>query len=72
MGNRDHQVRPAGLPLAVKGGSHSAVVLTPEQIAKMDQQSRRIDELSAPFIVNGKFVEPEDDPDGFDRRMTGV
>ena len=22
-------------------------------------------------FINGEFVEPEDDPDGFDRRMTG-
>ncbi|HMO46446.1 MAG TPA: hypothetical protein PKB14_10480 [Rubrivivax sp.] len=35
------------------------------------QRQRKLEE-EAGLWVNGEFVEPEDDPDGFDRRMTGV
>lgn len=73
MGKRDFL--KSGLPLCVGTGVRGVrAPLTPERIAEMDAQSKRFDELDAasPYFVNGEFVEPEDDPDGFDRRMTGV
>lgn len=64
-----------GLPLCIGTGKVGPrPALTPERIAQIDAQAKRLDELEAtsPYYVNGEFVEPEDDPDGFDRRMTGV
>ena len=72
MGKRDLK---NGLPLCVgTGKAGPRPPLTPERIAQIEAQSKRMDELDAdsPYWVNGEFVEPEDDPDGFDRRMTGV
>ena len=72
MGKRDLR---GGLPLCIGVGIRSGPVqLTPERIAQIEAQSKRLDELLAtsPYYVDGVFVEPEDDPDGFDRRMTGI
>jgi hypothetical protein len=72
MGQRDLK---SGLPLCIGIGKPRPLPpLTAEQQAKWDAISKRFDELDAasPYFVNGEFVEPEDDPDGFDRRMTGV
>jgi hypothetical protein len=48
--------------------------LPPEREAEIQAHAARTRklEVEAGLWVNGEFVEPEDDPDGFDRRMTGV
>lgn len=48
--------------------------LTPEKEAWIAETAAKLDaaEANSPYFVNGEFVEPEDDPDGFDRRMTGI
>lgn len=65
----------SGLPLCVGVGQPRALPpVSPERLAEMEAQSQRIRKAQeeAGLWVNGEFVEPEDDPDGFDRRMTGV
>lgn len=72
MGKRDLK---GGLPLCTGVGVPRPLPpVSSERLAEMDAQSARIRaaQESAGLWVNGEFVEPEDDPDGFDRRMTGV
>ncbi|MBS0403059.1 MAG: hypothetical protein JSS18_11330 [Proteobacteria bacterium] len=72
MGKRDLK---GGLPLCIGVGSPRPLPpLTAEQRAKWEAISKKLDaaDAASPHFVNGEFVEPEDDPDGFDRRMTGV
>jgi hypothetical protein len=72
MGKRDLK---GGLPLCIGvGQARPLPPVTPERLAEMEAQSARIRaaQEAAGLWVNGEFVEPEDDPDGFDRRMTGV
>lgn len=64
-----------GLPLCIGVGQPRPLPpLSPEREAEIQAQSARMRKLEeeAGLWVNGEFVEPEDDPDGFDRRMTGV
>lgn len=72
MGKRDLK---GGLPLCVGIGQPRPLPpVSAERLAEMEAQSQRQRKLEeeAGLWVNGEFVEPEDDPDGFDRRMTGV
>lgn len=72
MGTRDLR---GGLPLAIGVGVPRPLPpLSAEREAEIQRQSAEIRALqeAAGLWVNGEFVEPEDDPDGFDRRMTGV
>lgn len=70
MGTRDLK---SGLPLCIGVGKPRALPpLSDEDQAKWDDICARLDRAQAPYLVNGEFVEPEDDPDGFDRRMTGI
>lgn len=72
MGKRDLK---GALPLCIGTGQPRPLPpLSAEQAAEWKALSERLDELDAdsPHFVNGEFVEPEDDPDGFDRRMTGA
>ena len=62
-----------GLPLCIGVGEPRPLPpVSPERLAEMEAQSKRLEQARAKYYVNGEFVEPEDDPDGFDRRMTGV
>jgi hypothetical protein len=70
MGKRDLK---GGLPLCIgSGGPRPLPPLSAEDQAKWDEICERLEKAQVPYLVNGEFVEPEDDPDGFDRRMTGV
>jgi hypothetical protein len=72
MGKRDLS---GGLPLCIGVGEQRPLPpVSAERLAEMEAQSKRIRQRQEEdgLWVNGKFVEPEDDPDGFDRRMTGV
>lgn len=72
MGKRDLK---GALPLCIGVGEPRPLPpLSAEQAAEWGKISERLDALDAesPYFVNGEFVEPEDDPDGFDRRMTGA
>jgi hypothetical protein len=72
MGTRDLS---SGLPLCIGVGKPRPLPpLSPEREAEIQAQAARMRKLEedAGLWVNGEFVEPEDDPDGFDRRMTGV
>lgn len=72
MGNRDLKT---GLPLCIGVGTPRPLPpLSPEREAEIQAQAAGFKALeeAAGLWVNGEFVEPEDDPDGFDRRMTGV
>ena len=70
MGKRDLK---SGLPLCTGTGEPRPLPpLSAEDQARWDEINKRLDAARAPYLVNGEFVEPEDDPDGFDRRMTGV
>ena len=70
MGTRDLKT---GLPLCIGVGKPRPLPpLSAEDQAKWDETCRRLEAAQAPCIVNGEFIEPEDDPDGFDRRMTGI
>ena len=72
MGTRDLK---NGLPLCIGIGTPRPLpALSAEREANIQAQRARLRRLEeeAGLWVNGEFVEPEDDPDGFDRRMTGV
>jgi hypothetical protein len=73
MGKRD--LMKGGLPLCIGiGAPRQLPPLSPEREAEIQAQAERLRQLEddAGLWINGEFVEPEDDPDGFDRRMTGV
>lgn len=72
MGKRDLK---GALPLCIGvGGPRPLSPLSPQREAEIQAQAARMRKLEeeAGLWVNGEFVEPEDDPDGFDRRMTGA
>ena len=72
MGHREQSHRLSGLPLVLVVGQGKPPVLTPDQRARFDAADKALDESLMVLTVDGKFQEPEDDPDGFDRRMSGV
>lgn len=72
MGHRDQAHQLSGLPLVVVVGHDDQPELTAEQRARFEAADRALDASLAGLTVDGKFVEPGPDPDGFDRRMTGV
>ena len=72
MGHRDQAHQLSGLPLVVVVGHGSTPELTPEQRARFEAADKALDAVIDGLTVEGKFVVPGPDPDGFDRRMTGV
>lgn len=72
MGKRDLK---GALPLCIGVGKPRPLPpLSAEREAEIQAQRARMrqSEEEAGLWVDGEFIEPEDDPDGFDRRMTGV
>lgn len=72
MGHRDQAHRLGGIPPMVVIVKGDPPELTAQQLARFEAADLALTKALDGLTVDGKFVEPGPDPDGFDRRMTGV